>query len=92
MSRRHFASTPAAHARAANGSAHTRYCGDRIREHTIRAITNPPVSGAGRTATQRCATVYVPNHRPVPIMAWYADRQPKAFQSSVPKASATVSK
>jgi hypothetical protein len=29
-----------------------------------------------------CAPVYVPNHRPVPILAWYLDRNPADFVSA----------
>ncbi len=35
--------------------------------------------GSARAAARRCPVVYVPNHRPVPILAWYVDRQPKKF-------------
>jgi len=31
---------------------------------------------------ERCAPVYVPNHRPVPILAWYLDRDPDVFVSA----------
>lgn len=31
---------------------------------------------------ERCAPVYVPNHRPVPILAWYLDRPPDDFVSA----------
>ena len=31
---------------------------------------------------ERCAPVYVPNHRPVPILAWYLDRPPEEIVSA----------
>jgi hypothetical protein len=31
---------------------------------------------------ERCGPVYVPNHRPVPILAWYLDRDPSDFVSA----------
>jgi hypothetical protein len=31
---------------------------------------------------ERCGPVYVPNHRPVPILAWYLDRDPDDFVSA----------
>ena len=31
---------------------------------------------------ERCSPVYVPNHRPVPILAWYVDRPPADFVSA----------
>jgi hypothetical protein len=31
---------------------------------------------------ERCGPVYVPNHRPVPILAWYLDRRPGDFVSA----------
>ena len=31
---------------------------------------------------ERCGPVYVPNHRPVPILAWYLDRAPDDFVSA----------
>jgi hypothetical protein len=31
---------------------------------------------------ERCGPVFVPNHRPVPILAWYLDRDPDDFVSA----------
>ena len=31
---------------------------------------------------EQCGPVYVPNHRPVPILAWYLDRDPDDFVSA----------
>ncbi len=31
---------------------------------------------------ERCSPVYVPNHRPVPILAWYLERSPEDFTSA----------
>ena len=39
-------------------------------------------SGAAEPLLERCAPVYVPNHRPVPILAWYLDRDPDDFVSA----------
>jgi hypothetical protein len=33
-------------------------------------------------AFERCKPVYVPNHRAVPILAWYLDRAPEDFRSA----------
>jgi hypothetical protein len=49
--------------------------------------------GPGRTVLKSCTTVYVPNHRPVPILAWYVDRPPGDFVSAAlvaPQAGAWV--
>lgn len=35
-----------------------------------------------RDVLERCPTVYVPNHRPVPILAWQLDRAPADFVSA----------
>jgi hypothetical protein len=37
---------------------------------------------AAEPLLEQCAPVYVPNHRPVPILAWYLDRDPEAFVSA----------
>jgi hypothetical protein len=37
---------------------------------------------AAEPLLERCSPVYVPNHRPVPILAWYLDRDPEAFVSA----------
>ena len=37
---------------------------------------------AAEPLLERCAPVYVPNHRPVPILAWYLDRDPDDFVSA----------
>jgi hypothetical protein len=38
--------------------------------------------GAAETLFEGCAPVYVPNHRAVPILAWYLDRAPADFRSA----------
>ena len=35
-----------------------------------------------------CGPVYVPNHRPVPVLAWYLDRPPDRFKSGPARAAA----
>ena len=37
---------------------------------------------AAEAAFERCKPVYVPNHRAVPILAWYLDRAPSNFRSA----------
>jgi hypothetical protein len=37
---------------------------------------------AAAAAFERCKPVYVPNHRAVPILAWYLDRAPADFRSA----------
>jgi hypothetical protein len=37
---------------------------------------------AAEAAFQQCDPVYVPNHRAVPILAWYLDRDPDVFVSA----------
>jgi hypothetical protein len=37
---------------------------------------------AAEAAFQQCDPVYVPNHRAVPILAWYLDRDPADFRSA----------
>jgi hypothetical protein len=37
---------------------------------------------AAESAFERCRPVYVPNHRAVPILAWYLDRAPADFRSA----------
>lgn len=37
---------------------------------------------AAEAAFERCDPVYVPNHRAVPILAWYLDRAPADFRSA----------
>ena len=37
---------------------------------------------AAEAAFERCKPVYVPNHRAVPILAWYLDRTPANFRSA----------
>jgi hypothetical protein len=39
-------------------------------------------SDVGRPLLERCSPVYVPNHRPVPILAWYLDRPPDEIVSA----------
>jgi hypothetical protein len=39
-------------------------------------------SDAAEPLLERCAPVYVPNHRPVPILSWYLDRPPEDFVSA----------
>jgi hypothetical protein len=45
----------------------------------LRDLTDDP---AARPLLKRCSPVYVPNHRPVPILAWYLDREPASFVSA----------
>jgi hypothetical protein len=45
----------------------------------LRDLTD---DAAARPLLERCTPVYVPNHRPVPILAWYLDRAPAAFVSA----------
>ncbi len=47
---------------------------DDLRELTRDATAEPLL--------ERCGPVYVPNHRPVPILAWYLDREPGDFVSA----------
>jgi hypothetical protein len=37
---------------------------------------------AAAAAFERCKPVYVPNHRAVPVLAWYLDRAPANFRSA----------
>jgi hypothetical protein len=39
-------------------------------------------AGVAEPLLERCGPVYVPNHRPVPILAWYLDRDPDDFVSA----------
>jgi len=39
-------------------------------------------SDTGEPLLERCSPVYVPNHRPVPILAWYLDRDSEDFVSA----------
>ena len=51
----------------------------------VRSRTTCATSTRDDTAEpllERCAPVYVPNHRPVPILAWYLDRDPDVFVSA----------
>jgi hypothetical protein len=48
-------------------------------EDDLRSLAR---SADGRPVLERCPTVYVPNHRPVPILAWYLDRPPADFVSA----------
>ncbi len=45
----------------------------------LRDLTRQDVAGP---LLERCGPVYVPNHRPVPILAWYLDRPPADFVSA----------
>ena len=47
---------------------------DDLRDLTRDAAAEPLL--------ERCAPVYVPNHRPVPILSWYLDRDPDDFVSA----------
>jgi hypothetical protein len=49
-------------------------------EDDLRSLAR---SAAGKPTLERCSTVYVPNHRPVPILAWYLDRPPGDFPAAV---------
>ena len=48
-------------------------------EDDLRALTRDDVA---EPLLERCGPVYVPNHRPVPILAWYLDRPPGDFVSA----------
>jgi hypothetical protein len=48
-------------------------------EDDLRSLAR---SAAGKPTLERCATVYVPNHRPVPILAWQLDRRADDFVSA----------
>jgi hypothetical protein len=45
----------------------------------LRELTEDP---AARPLLEHCTPVYVPNHRPVPILAWYLDLAPDEFVSA----------
>jgi hypothetical protein len=45
----------------------------------LRALTEDRRVGP---LLESCAPVYVPNHRPVPVLAWYLDRPPERFVSA----------
>jgi hypothetical protein len=45
----------------------------------LRELARSPVGGP---LLERCSPVYVPNHRPVPILAWYLDRRPGEIVSA----------
>lgn len=45
----------------------------------LEALTEDPAAGAALAA---CPRVYVPNHRPVPLLAWWLDRPPRDFVSA----------
>lgn len=49
-------------------------------EDDLRSLTRDP---AARPLLQSCAPVYVPNHRPVPILAWYLDKDQEEFTSAL---------
>ena len=49
-------------------------------EHDLRDLARSPV---GKPVLGRCSPVYVPNHRPVPILAYYLDRPPSKFVSAL---------
>jgi hypothetical protein len=49
-------------------------------EDDLRSLTRDP---AAKPLLQSCAPVYVPNHRPVPILAWYLDEDQEAFTSAL---------
>jgi hypothetical protein len=48
-------------------------------QEDLRDLTR---AAAAETLLERCAPVYVPNHRAVPILAWYLDRAPADFRSA----------
>jgi hypothetical protein len=48
-------------------------------QQDLRDLTRVDVAAA---LLDRCQPVYVPNHRAVPIMAWYLDRAPADFRSA----------
>jgi hypothetical protein len=39
-------------------------------------------TGSAEQLFDSCSPVYVPNHRPVPILAWYLDRRPDEIRSA----------
>jgi hypothetical protein len=45
----------------------------------LRSLTVAP---AASPLLERCAPIYVPNHRPVPILAYYLDRRPDEIVSA----------
>jgi hypothetical protein len=49
-------------------------------EDDLRSLTRDP---AAAPLFERCAPVYVPNHRPVPILAWYLDKDQEMFTSAL---------
>jgi hypothetical protein len=48
-------------------------------EDDLRAITRDQFA---KPLLESCSPVYVPNHRPVPILAWYLERPPEDFVSA----------
>lgn len=48
-------------------------------EDDLRSLTR---SSPAQATLERCASVYVPNHRLVPILAWYLDREPDEIVSA----------
>jgi hypothetical protein len=48
-------------------------------EDDLRDLTRLP---AAKPVLETCTPVYVPNHRPVPILAWYLERDPRDFVSA----------
>jgi hypothetical protein len=49
-------------------------------EDDLRSLTRDP---AAEPLLKSCAPVYVPNHRPVPILAWYLDEDQDTFTSAL---------
>jgi hypothetical protein len=49
-------------------------------EDDLRSLTRDP---AAEPLLDRCAPIYVPNHRPVPILAWYLDKEQEKFTSAL---------
>jgi hypothetical protein len=48
-------------------------------EDDLRSLTRGAVAGP---LLERCSPIYVPNHRPVPILAYYLDRRPEEIVSA----------
>src|SRR5207247_8558149 len=45
----------------------------------LRSLSDSP---AASSLLERCAPIFVPNHRPVPILAYYLDRPPDEIVSA----------
>lgn len=60
-----------------------RLTGDlRVRADIQDDLVDLARSGPTRAVLRRCPRVYLPNHRPVPILAWWLERPPSDFASA----------